>query len=147
MKPLRWLELLSWVAAFTWGILAAFPASHWYVANELRVDDFQRGTDFGVFFVGGPRREFVGSYSVVMRRAADNEVMAEEDSGAFRYRPGSKRPEPILASWWAPEGAAKMVNVEPGAYVLETCWTIRRPFGGIVPAKTTCIRSNIFRVL
>lgn len=141
----RRIEVSLWFAMLSWLVLTAWPASFWYDPGTLFIED--RGSDdpFHLVYTGQVRRGFIGSYSVVMRSASDNGVVAEDRSNAFPYRVGAKRPDPITIQWWAPGDYGRMMDAGPGLYYLETCWTIHRPFF-IALNKTICVESNIFEV-
>lgn len=139
-------EFGLWVLAAIWTVLALWPASTWYSTGALRIDDYRQGEVMQIAYSGGPARQFKGSYSVVIRNASSGEIVSEDRSSVFTYKTGVTRPDPITINWWAP-GDERAFNLPAGTYVMETCWTVHRVFGGLVPAKHTCTESNIFRVM
>lgn len=142
---IRFREVCLWAAVSIWCVLAAWPASWWYEAGGMAIPPHRQGDDFQLLYTGGPVRTFTGSYSVVMRDANTGLLVAEEGSAPFTYRVGSKRPDPLRISWWAPKAHEAMRNVPPGTYTLETCWTIHRPLL-VAPNKTTCTGPVLFEV-
>ncbi len=141
-----WKEYVIWLALGAWGVMAAWPASFWYEPGQMWVGDYVVGEEMPLRYDGGARHGFTGSYSVVIRKSATNEVVAEDRSSVFQYTPQSQRPTPLTIEWWAP-GDIRMKQLTPGEYRMETCWTVHGRFFGVVPSKTTCTDSNIFQVL
>lgn len=142
---MRLIERAIWVVAVLWCALVLWPASYWYEAGVLRVDDFREGQTLNLIYTGGAERAFHGSYSVIIRDAGNQSVVSEDRSGKFRYKVGSERPNPLTMEWWAPRDL-RGHNLPAGTYVMETCWVIHRPFWGLAPSKVTCAMSNPFRV-
>lgn len=156
VKSLQRIYLGLWgvlICASVWIALALWPAGYWHDTGFVLVRDHERGEDFRVDFSGGPRAEFVGSYQIVMRRSGTGEIPSTPDGapngrgGPFPYVPNSKKPDVIRISWWAGDKWRAFTKVPAGSYYVDTCWTIHRPFFGLVPDKVTCKRSNVFRVL
>jgi hypothetical protein len=145
---MRRLELILWVCAVIWAGLLLVPASYWFNPHTLHIPDAIAGEDFELLFTGDVERDFTGYYSVVIRNVEDfsTPTGGEMRSGARPYTPDAVqgRPDPITMSWWAHE--VDVENLEPGYYVLNTCWTIIRPFLGLTPNKTVCIESNVFHL-
>lgn len=142
---MTWIERGLSALAITWAAGVFWPASFWYDAGQLRIPDFVEGADFELFFEGGAVRRFSGQYSVVMRDTSTRGIVAEMGSARFDYEPGAARPDPLLISWWAANDP-RFLEQPPGAYLLETCWTIHGIFWGLVPAKKACSDSNIFKI-
>lgn len=136
-------EWIFWLASLIWVTLAAWSASFWYDVGAVRIDDSPVGHPIQVLYTGGARRDFRGAYSVILREAATGQVVDEDRSSVFQYRVGVDRPDPIFLTWWAP-GLSETIPV--GSYVIETCWTVHGAFWGLVPPKTSCATSNIFRI-
>ena len=142
---MKWIEKTVWGAATLWAMAALVPAAYWYDAHDTRVDDFEAGGVFELLYSGGPVRDFIGSYAVIIRNTETRMIVGEDRSARFAYRVGGQRPAPLTIEWWAP-GDARMHGLPPGSYQMETCWTVHDAFWGLVPPKTTCSESNIFRV-
>ena len=138
-------EFALWAALVVGVVVVVWPASHWYDAGEMRVDDFSAGADFDLIYDGGAVRKFLGSYSVVMTNTDVRKIVAEMGSARFNYDPANKRPDPLLISWWAPNDP-RFLSQPPGHYRLETCWTVHGAFFGFSPGKQICTRSNIFTI-
>lgn len=143
---MKLLEGCFWVVAALWAAAALVPATYWYDPRDMRIDDIVEGDQLELLYSGGTVRDFIGSYSVIMREAGRNEIVGEDRSARFRYRSDSNRPDPLTIEWWAP-GDERFHNLRPGSYQMRTCWTVHDAFFGLVPGKTVCSESNIFRVL
>jgi len=143
---MRITELIVWALGFLWITLFAIPATIWFEPHTMFVPDATAGEDFELIYTGDVNREFTGYYSVTIRRAEDfsTPTGGEMRSGTRPYSPDavSGRPDPITMSWWAHE--IDVESLEPGYYILNTCWTVVNPFFGLVPNKTVCIESNVF---
>lgn len=142
---MRKLEVAAWLLAVAYAAIALWPASFWYDSGTMRVDDIRQGEQLELIFSGGARRDFIGSYSVIIRDAHSNQVIVEDRSAPFEYFADSRPPDPLTIEWWAP-GSEAMHGLPPGSYIMKTCWTIHGRLFGLMPAKTTCVASNIFRV-
>jgi hypothetical protein len=142
------IELLLWVVGLFWASLLVVPASFWFDPHTLYVPDAVAGEDFELIYTGDVNRDFNGYYSVLIRSAEDLSTPngGEMRSGTRPYSPEAvtSRPNPITMSWWAHE--IDVENLEPGYYLLNTCWTIVNPLFGLVPNKTVCIESNVFHL-
>ena len=136
-------ERVIWLLALAWAMIAVWPASFWYNAGALEVEDAQAGAEILLRYNGGPERPFIGSYAVVVRDATTLAVVDEDPSGKFPYRPKVQRPARLTLEWWGP----RLKPLKPGSYFLETCWTVHGRFWGLVPGKTTCNESNVFHIL
>lgn len=145
---MKGLERVLWLLVALWAIGAAWPASFWYDAGAFRMPDYVSGADrVEVAYAGGPRRDFKGSYVVLVRNASDNGVVIEDASGVFPYRKGAGRPEPLTIDWWAAREGEAIRNLPPGDYALETCWTVRAlAWAAVIPPKTTCHDPALFHV-
>lgn len=143
---MRRVEWFLWLVLGVWAILSAWPASSWHGITEIRVLDSTQGQDFEIVVVGRPLREFTGSYQVTISDAVTGATCAgcEHVSGARPYSPENERPDTVTISWWAPD--IDYQAMEPGSYVMETCWTIHSPFGEFAPVadKHMCVASNVF---
>lgn len=136
-------EAIIWIVFTIWLIALAMPASYYKESGTLKVDT-EGQEEMIIVYTGEIHREFLGVYSVIIRDAHTDKIVAEDRSNTILYKPNSNRPNPITLDWWAP-GIAD-IELPPGYYVMTTCWTIKRPFGGIVPEKHICVTSNVFEV-
>lgn len=143
------LEKFLWVLLGVWLVAMAWPASYWMRVDQIRVLDSFQGEDFELVLVGGPTRRFSGSYQVTVRNSTTLETPsgAEHFSGVRPYDPDAvvSRPDPITISWWGAD--VDYGNLEPGNYIVTTCWTVHGPFFGLVPNKTLCVDSNVFIIV
>lgn len=145
---------LSRKAVFWWFILpisivlytAAWltPPSWWYQPLGIRIDDTTVGNDPVVSINRAIHRDFDGQYSVSVWRDPSDGHVACAGSDTLHYRGGLYKPHQAPLTQWADDPWC--ARLPPGHYYAEACWTILRPFWGIIPAKTTCRMSNIFEV-
>lgn len=134
------LAVIALIAAW------AVPPTWWYVPNTIQIANAQEGDDPTVSLTRIIKRPFYGEYSVSVWRAPPEEDghVACAGSDRLHYRGGLFRPhEDQLAHWASDPYCARL---KPGSYYAQACWTILRPFGGIVPAKTVCAASNTFSI-
>lgn len=144
-----WRNVFCWsvialsVAAYAfagWGVSAAY----WYHPVLVQIDDVDAGGDPLVKISREIHRDFRGEYTVsVWRQPSDGHVTCA-GSDRISYRGGLYQPHQDLLSHWADD--PECARLRPGNYFAQACWTILRPFGGLVPEKTTCIMSNVFAV-
>ena len=121
------------------------PVSYWYDVGDLVVRDATQNAPAELEYAGGAVRHFLGSYTVVAREFGSRGIVCEAQGGPFQYDPAAIRPDPLTMDWWAPSDA-RCSALPVGVYTLETCWTVHRPFFGLVPNKTQCIVSPPFWV-
>jgi len=140
------LERLIWLVVLVYVSLMALPATLWYKPGDLFVADSLVGEDMVLGYDGGVVVQTQIKYSVVVRNVITNEIEMEDAGGPFEYKLESIRPDPLLMSWWSPRTYGDGKRLAEGVYRLKTCWTITSPMYGILPPKTTCAESNIFRV-
>lgn len=118
----------------------------WYRLGALSVPSpvLEQPTEIK-YVGGGPVRNFLGSYSVTIRQQPLNGVVCDARGGPFEYKVGSSRPDPLRMDWWAPSDR-RCSDLPPGDYVLETCWTVEKPFAGYLAPITECLKTDPFRV-
>lgn len=138
----RLREIILWLIVTIWVCLWAVPLSYWYSVGQIRVEDAREGDSPRIYYNGRVINKATISYHVIIRDAVTGEIVSDDSSSPFLYTPNTKRPDAIDLDWWSP----KHEVLEPGIYILTTCWTIYGRFYGVVPAKTECISSNIFRI-
>ena len=117
----------------------------WFDPGAVVVSDGSKDREPTLLFDRVIKRETKMSYHVTVRDAADFSVVCDAQSGPFTYRPDATLPKPITITWWS-GGDDTCWPLEPGIYVMETCWEAHRPFWGSVPPKTICRISNPFRI-
>lgn len=138
------LILLAWLG------LALVPVEWvWFDPEDYFVSDGTRQTVPIVTFDRVIKREVLMTYHVSIRSLGNGhdggQVMCDPTNGPLTYRPTAVLPERIDLIWWT-GGDERCWPQEPGTYTSETCWTVVRPFWGLVPPKTVCRRSNTFTV-
>lgn len=146
---LLWQALISAyiIPLFVGGWLVAdqvlYPFESYFDTGELRVETPHSSGDESISFIGGPQRSFLGSYKVVGRDAHTGNIACEgKDSGPRIYPPGPNYPPRVTMEWWEGPGG-QCSALPPGAYYLETCWTVLDR-GGLLGPATSCVRSNNF---
>lgn len=142
------VTILIWLMFLAWLIMSAWPASYWYNAGEIQINDSIYLEDPSLLYNGSVSRNFKGKYSVVLR-TDNNEIISEYESGVFTYRTDNKRPDTILLfDYWAPGLVDQLENevLPVGSYYAQTCWTVVSPFYGLVNDKVICKNSNIATV-
>lgn len=141
MRPIEAFAALFLV----WVLCAAFfPFSYFYHIGQMEIRDVVAGEDIVLEYSGGAKREFSGSYQVILRRVENREVACDATSGRFHYDPDAVRPHPLTMGWWAPQDLRCQMP-RPGEYVLETCWEVHDVLWLPISVKD-CVNSNIFRV-
>ena len=125
MKKEPYLMAMIIVGGVVWLLAQAIPASFWYNAGEIEFADTAEGDEVTLTYLGGPRRRFLGSYSVTVQDAATggNVEGGEYRSGVFTYDPLRTRRPVLTATWWAP-GAPALIAPAAGQWISTTCWTI-----------------------
>lgn len=130
-----------------WGALAMVPATWlWFSPGHVVIADSSGNHPPVVEFERHIKRDVQMSYQVTIRKMRSKSPVCDPQRGPFTYRTDAELPELIDLIWWS--GAdVRCWPREPGTYIAETCWTVVRPFLGIVPPKTVCRESNPFTVL
>ena len=133
--------------AFYLAAHAAYPFSYYYNVGEIYVDpNPAKQGDVRLRYNGGARVDFIGKYSVIVRKFDDHSIACDASSAPFMYETKSKRPAPLTMQWWAPSDA-RCFNLPAGLYSMETCWTVtNRGWRGLLPDVRDCIETEIFRV-
>lgn len=138
-----WVLLPLAIVFYTVAWLA--PARHWYEPGSIQIADAQLGGDPVVSINRTIRRSFDGRYTVSIWKDPPDGHVACAGSDTLRYRGGLYEPhEAPLTQWADDEWCARLPE---GRYYAEACWTVLRPFWGIVPDKTICTTSNMFSIL
>ncbi len=141
----RAVDLLS-LALVAWVALSLVPVNWvWFDPGDVFISDGARDQVPVVTFDRTIRRPVLMRYQVTIRSVDGNRVVCDPTGGPFTYRPNAQMPEPADLVWWT-GGDKRCWPREPGSYVAETCWTVERPFWGLVPPKIICRRSNVFTV-
>lgn len=133
--------LIGLYAYAVWGV----KAERWYQPEVVFIEDTTQGGDPLVKINRSIFHDFDGQYSVGIWRVPPEGHMHCGGSDTLRYNGGLYQPHTANLTQWADDPWCG--RLPPGNYFAEACWTILRPFGGLVPAKTTCVTSNIFKVM
>lgn len=142
-KPLFWWVILP-LAIIVYTAAWLTPATWWYQPVSLMVGDVLEGGDPIISVKRNIKRSFQGQYTASVWRDPSDGHVACAGSDTIRYKGGLFGPHDAPLTQWADDPWCG--NLEPGRYHLETCWTVLRPFYGIVPGKTVCAVSNIWTV-
>ena len=136
----RWLDFLSGFLV-VYLALVAIPAKWiWYEPHVLTVGDGPGAIRFDRII----KRDFVGRYSGSIRDVTTSAIVCDFNGGPFTYRKDSALPERIDLEWWT--GKEQCSDLDAGSYVLETCWAVVDPLWGMLPDKSVCLTSNVFKV-
>ncbi|EEX09637.1 conserved hypothetical protein [Ruegeria lacuscaerulensis ITI-1157] len=144
-RILRTADILSLILV-GWMGLAFVPVNWvWFDPGDVFISDGSRDRVPEITFDRVIKRKVEMTYQVVIRSLDGNTVVCDPKNGPFPYRPDAKLPEHPDLVWWT-GGDERCWPREPGSYIADTCWTVVRPFWGLVPPKTICRRSNVFTV-
>lgn len=137
---------LTFVLILLWTALAAVPASWmWFSPGAVIVSDSTTGKPPLIEFDRTIKRNVKMTYQVTIRRMTTKEPVCDPQRGPFTYHHDASLPLPVDLIWWS--GADKRCwPRDPGTYLMETCWTVVRPFWGIVPPNPVCRTSNPFTI-
>lgn len=143
------LRLVWWIVVLPLAIAAyaaagMVPATWWYEPISLRVDDVTEGEVPIINVQRDIKRSFDGLYTASVWTDPPDGHVACAGSDTLRYKGGLYEPHDAPLTQWTDDPWCGLLP--PGRYYVETCWTVLRPFGGIVPGKTVCAVSNIFTV-
>ncbi len=141
----RWWVFLPVLAAYV--ALWLVPASFWFDSRSLKVSDAFVGEVPVVVEDRTIHWSFLGSYSASVRFTEIPQEIAFgcTGSGDIRYRGGLSGPKSYDLAEYA-DGKESCRHLPPGNYFVEVCRTVKYPLWGILPAKTACRTSNIFRI-
>ena len=129
-----------------WAALAMVPVEWvWFNPGNPVVSDSTTKIAPSVDFSRVIKRPTVMSYGIVIRNVSQATVVCDPDGGPFTYRPEATLPEGVDLVWWT-GGDDRCWPRDVGTYIMETCWTVKHPFYGIVPPKTVCRESNTFTI-
>ena len=128
-------------------LLAALVPAQWFGfwPGSLFIADATPDRAPAILFTRSINRSVRMEYQVVIRELNERRVVCDPQNGPFTYRPDATLPRDVDLVWWT-GGDDRCWPQEPGTYIAETCWTVVRPFYGLVPPKTMCIESNPFTV-
>lgn len=147
-RELRVLIVAALLAG-TYSAVVAVPVSWWLDVRSVEVASAATPAEVTLKVNRAIRRAFSGSFVVTVRRNPGGSFVCSTGSSTpINYRPHAEMPDPLYLWWWLGSKAslASCDDFVPGGYLLETCWTVLRPFWGLVPEKTWCIDSNGFKI-
>lgn len=141
----RWWVFSPAVAIYVG--LWALPANFWFESRSLKVADAYAGEAPIVVEDRAVRWSFHGSYSVATRYAeVPQEIVGGcAGDGKVAYRGGLDGVKSYDLVEFT-DGKEACRHLPPGTYFTEVCRTVERPLWGILPAKTTCRTSNVFKI-
>lgn len=143
----RWIERFLVVFALIHLGYVVWPTSWWFEPGLVLVQDTYVDEDAEIDFTREIHRDFLGSYSVVVRYAHNREVHCEAESGAFPYEMASSLPHDLDLKWWAnSDPDCHAPNLPPSNYVAVTCWFIHAKYFPHMKPKTVCRESTVFEV-
>lgn len=139
------LAALAAALVLAYAGLTAAPATWWFDPGVPIVADSTTEAAPEIGFTRTIRRDTLMSYQVVIRRADGLATVCDPSAGPFTYRRAAKLPAHVDLVWWT-GGDSRCWPRQPGTYVMETCWTVEKPFAGLLPPKTVCRASPPFRI-
>ena len=122
--------------------VSLWPASFWLRVESIYVHSANVGEQPRMEVRRTIKRPFQAEWRVELeRKVGDSYVFVTRAHGSNFYATDSKIPDPLFLDWWT---YPKVMDIRPGIYRLETCWTIQAdaPF----PEKSVCFVSNDFNV-
>ena len=144
-RLVRVADILA-VALVTWGGLSLVPVEWvWFDPGRVIVGDSTVDDPPVMQFNRKVKRQAKISYQVVIRNVTNRQVVCDPKRGPFTYRPTASLPADMRLDWWTGYDPRCWPR-EVGTYFMETCWTVVRPFWGLVTPKTVCRESNTFRI-
>lgn len=127
--------------------LWVLPPSFWFESRSLKVADAYVGEAPIVVEDRAIHWSFVGRYFTSTRFAENPQEIAFgcTGDGTIYYRGGLDGLKSYsLDEYTDSKDACRKLPV--GTYFTEVCRTVERPLWGILPPKTTCRTSNVFKV-
>ncbi len=132
------------------------PATRWYEPRELLVVGQTEDGQPQVTLERKIHASFSGRYMVQVRWAEGRGAPSDPDyveAGALACYGGDETnykgglDSPYTASLIEFTGDSPRCNSLPdGIFYVNVCWTVLRPYLGLVPPKEICVTSNPFRV-
>lgn len=145
----RVLRIADWlsITLVVWAVLRLIPLeAFWFDPGQIIVGNGSVSHVPVIQYNGEIKRNVLIRYQVVIRNLDSGRIVCDPRSDAFTYRPGTKRPEPILLHEYWTGGNPRCWPLDTGSYIMETCWTAPNLFWGLTGEKTTCRMSNTFLV-
>lgn len=141
---------LQFTAAFftVYFIMLVLPLQwFWFTPQTFVIGDAVEGQAPVIGFEREIHRPVDMAYTVTIRKVPSLEVVCDQRAGPFSYYPNATLPEgdALDLEWWA-GGNDRCLDLEPGKYVIDTCWTAYNLFFGLVPRKTVCTGPHEFSI-
>lgn len=148
MTEAMWWRWVLVPLAFYLGAVAA-PASWWIEVRSVTAIEAETADRITLEIDREIHRDFVGSYHVTIRTWPRHQFVCDTE-GRINYRANAELPDPVYLWWWLGHpsdlDACRQAGLGVGAYTVETCHTVERPFFGLVPPKDECRTSKPFRI-
>ncbi len=148
MSRARAARVIDWVSTMVvlWLVLGLVPASWFgYIPKQVVVTNGSADTVPVVNLERTIWRDVRQKYTVVVRELTTLRAVCDPQSGVFTYK---RQPNGVISGdivWWS-GGDDRCWPLDPGEYIMETCWTVTRPFYGLVWPKSQCLTSNPFTI-
>lgn len=148
IRPARWVLALGLLWALV-ALISVWPPTWWYHLRSVQIADAPDAHSVLVVANRVIHSDHLGAYSVEMRRATDNSLVcrAPRQPIPFWYRESDAVVTFTLAAWMDDTADVERCvrnGLRDGRFYMVTCHTVPGPW--ILPDKTGCTRSNIFRL-
>ena len=148
-KAIRFIDVVA-VVLIVWAIAAAMPLSWFWFHPKALVIANSEGIAAPKVELGRDiyRRTLMNYHVVVVRLGPDKgrrQIVCDSTSAPFWYSPARSVPADADLEWLV-GSSWPCWPLDPGDYIVETCWTASSLFLGTVPPKTACLTSNVFTV-
>lgn len=140
-RILRITDAISLVLVIWLGLVLVPVQWVWFDPGPYFVADSSVEEPPRVEFERKIKRDVQMTYSVVIRKVGSRDAVCDPVRGPFTYEKAAAMPHDADLVWWT-GGDKRCWPREVGSYLSETCWTVVRPFWGLVPPKTVCERGN-----
>lgn len=141
----RWRLPAAAVALVAYTAAWLTPATWWFEPLTLTVSQREPGGPAIVAMGRLSKRAFDGAYTTAVFAVGPDAPPVCGRGETRRYKGGLSAPYEMPLAEWAND--ARCAALPPGSYYAHGCWTVLRPWWGLVPDKTACIVSPIFEIL
>ena len=156
LKAFLGIQLVVVLALAAYLAAVLTPATRWYEPTQLIVSSGPDSEIATVTLTRAIHQSFPGEYVVEVRWVESRgklgdpgyaEVGALACYGGDRvgYKGGLTAPHTSSLRAFAADSPT-CTRLPPGTFYATACWTVLRPFFGLVPAKQVCISSDAFRI-
>lgn len=119
--------------AAVYGAAAAVPMQAlWFDPGQPVIRDAVVGTASDLVFSRNIKRDSMIGYVLVIRDAADRDVVCDASGGPFLYLQGDGPLIGKTLGWWGPSDP-RCARLPVGAYYGVVTWTAVRPLGDLLP--------------